>query len=735
MKRYVQIPPRGARLGVLAMLALLALTACSGSSDQTPEPPAQPAPPNILFIVMDDLGVDQLSSYGYGGLIPGQSGAQTPGIDALAQAGVRFGNAWSMPTCSPTRATFFEGRYPFRTDVSNAIVALDLANSQVSPYETTTPKILAQQGYVNALIGKMHLSGSDLGPANNPLGHEVMRELGWDHFEGYLDGGPYPIDTTAGGVAAAGTYGCGFVPNTRDNPAAGADEGACYLPDGSCSLLSIADVDTPGRSCLERGGIFDPTPACQTPRPGYVDFATQNGYYTGEWIINRADGSNDFIAASDPRGRGYRTVLETDRAIDWIKSRAGTDQPWMLSLGYSAIHTPVQPPPVALLPEGAAATGGFDCKDAQQQRVLTDQMLEAMDREIARLLVETGLAVRNDDGSLDYRLEEANTMVILVGDNGSYAPSVKLPFNPTRAKGFAYQSGVWVPLIVAGPVVAEPGRAVPHMVNATDLFSLFGELAGVDVREQVPASRTLDAQPLLPYLTEPGRASIRSSNYTEMGSNITSVNAEPAPPCVIALGPTMNVCVQVFPQAEVCQDQGGTWYGADGAAGAAGLASCCAVNEFRQAQGDPLADILPDSQRAIRNENFKLVRLERMNCASGQVETVDEFYQIDQAAPLPKLDNAVHELLAKGLSPQQQVQYDALSAELQQLLASAAACPGDGNRDGVVDAEDLDNWAHFSSHNAGGSSWYDFNHDGLTDTADRAIIEANLGSLCEAAAR
>src|SRR5690606_24172060 len=115
-------------------------------------------------------------------------------------------------------------------------------------------------------------------------------------------------------------------------------------------------------------------------------------------------------------------------------------------------------------------TGGFDCKDPAQQRVLTNQMLEAMDHEISRLLIETGLATRNYDGSLEYHPEETNTVVIIVGDNGTYAPSVKAPFNPTRAKGFPYQSGVWVPLIVSGPMVAEPGREVPHMVNTADLF-------------------------------------------------------------------------------------------------------------------------------------------------------------------------------------------------------------------------------------------------------------------------
>ena len=63
-------------------------------------------PPNILFVVMDDVGVDQMKLYGYGATPP----AQTPTIDALAANGVVFANAWAMPDCSPTRATFWQGR-------------------------------------------------------------------------------------------------------------------------------------------------------------------------------------------------------------------------------------------------------------------------------------------------------------------------------------------------------------------------------------------------------------------------------------------------------------------------------------------------------------------------------------------------------------------------------------------------------------------------------------------------
>lgn len=737
-------------------LAALTLNACGGSSSGPPSgDDTATTPPNILFIVVDDLGVDQLHTFGYGGLAAQDSQAlaqiaarlgvtpdihaiamrlgldpsteavaptQTPSLDAIAHAGVRFRNTWSMPTCTPTRATVFEGRYPFRTDVLNAVVSVDLANSQVSPFALTTPKLLKEQGYTSALIGKMHLSGSNLNPANHPLGDEAMRALGWDHFEGYLDGGPYPIDTTAGGVATSGTYGCGFVPSLGDDPSNGADSGACYLADGQCSLLSTAAAATPGRACLEQGGIFDPGTTCQSPRPDYLDFDTQNAYYTGEWVINHEDGSTQTLLASDPGARGYRSTQETDRAIHWVEQQSA-DTPWMLSVGYSAIHTPLQQPPESLLPAGSESTSGYDCTDLtniRQQRVLTKHMLEALDHEISRLLIGTGVAHQGGDG-LEYD-PDSNTVVVIVGDNGTYAPSVRWPFDASRAKGFPYQTGVWVPLIVAGPMVEQPDRDVGHMVNTTDLFSLFGELAGIDVRDAVPAARELDAEPMLAYLTEPDSAGIRTTNYTEMGTNLAS---EVPPPCVI---PASNVCVAVFPQQDVCEDQGGIWYGPG--SDEAELTSCCAVNTYLEGQGEAVVDILPSSQRAIRNDQFKLVRIERLDCASDQTLATDEFYAIDEATPIPTLDRADDNLLPGPLTPEQEQNYDALAAELAQLLASEIDCPGDGNRDGVVDSRDLDNWAYFNTHNGGRSSWYDFNLDGLTDETDRTIIETNRGLNC-----
>ena len=737
----------------LAALCLLAATGCKlgSSSDTTYDPtPTDPPPPNILFIVVDDAGIDQFEAFGYGGAVP----AQTDSINAIAEAGVRFRNVWTMPTCSPTRATFFDGRYPSVNGVRNAIVSNDLANSQVSPYALTIPKLLKEEaGYVSALIGKMHLTGSDINAENHPLGDDAMRELGWDYFAGYLDGAPYPIDTTGGGVAAEGTYQCGFVPNTTADKTVGADHGICYLADGDYQLMDdLAAYPTPGRTCVELGGIFDPAAAeYSEERRAELNFDSQNGYYTGEWKFNYPDGTNETVTPSDPRARGYRTTLETNRAIEWIKQtqkeKPGT--PWMLSLGYSAQHAPLQPPPAALLPhpdaelsllgcgspvaDSLAELGIFDpsgLADAAQQRVVAQHMLEAVDHEIGRLLVETGIAKRLDDGSLEYNMD-SDTVVVFTSDNGTYMPSVKLPFDPLRAKGTLYQSGVWVPLIVTGPVVNSPDRDVPHMVNSTDLFSLFREIAGID-ESRLPESLELDAQPVMPYLTEPGHESIRTTNFTELGTNL---NVETPPPCVI---PGANLCVEIFPQEAVCDDQSGVWYGPGNDVNPDGFASCCAVNTYLESLDEEPVDLFPHHQSAVRDEHFKLVRISREDCATSSLVVSEEFYEINESidpAEL-KLDREGDDLLANttpdNLTADQQASLYFLRTELDRLLNRDLSCPGDGNGDLLVNQQDLDEWAYWADPGQGGgySSWYDVNYDGVTDSADKDIIDSYMGKDC-----
>jgi hypothetical protein len=710
----------------VAPLGFLLLSAGFSAALAAPAAPGKPAqPPNILFFIMDDVGIDQMAVFGYGGATP----PRTPNIDAIANAGVKFRNTWAMPECSPSRTAIFTGRWPLRTNVESIVTPLVLANSQVSPFEVTVPKVLknSKARYESAMFGKFHLAGPD----NYPYGHAGPHSLGWDYFHGFLDGEPYPIDTYAGGAGVdtdpnnKGPYECGIVP--------GAGAGACHFPNGSCTELAGA---APGLECATRGGLFKQSAHCSAG-PQDLRFNTLNAYFVSPLVINRPDGTVERVRPDDARARGYRSTLEVNAAKDWIKQR-DPKRPWMATVSFSAAHVPLQPAPLHLLRPGLAESNRSDCISQDGVRELGNQTLEALDAELGRLLVELGIAGRNRfTGALEYDPAASNTMVVILGDNGTYAPLVKLPFDPIHSKGLAYQTGVWVPLIVAGPLVRQPDREVPHMVNVADLFALFGEIGGIDVRKAVPAAHTLDAVSMLPYLTNPTQESLRTSNYTEVGQ---STSFPPATTCVIPVGQAQGTdeqkyaCVTIFPNDKVCTSQGGDSYPGD--------KTCCKIKK-EEADRYPELLILPLVSRAIRNDRYKLVEQKKVFCNNGDTTTAieTEFYEVNQLPTNPRIDRPPSDKFPNDLprppltelTPEQARNFNSLKAALADLSNSEVACPGDGNLNKKVTGTDLANWKHFQAmvqEDGSSSSWYDFNADGRTDDADRLIIEQNMGSVC-----
>ena len=184
-------------------------------------------------------------------------------------------------------------------------------------------------------------------------------------------------------------------------------------------------------------------------------------------------------------------------------------------------------------------------------------MIEAMDDEIGRVLVETGTATRGSAGELEHGSVALAHDDRDHGDNGTYAPGAKAPFNPERAKATVYQTGVWTPLIVAGPLVDAPGRQVGSMVNIADVFGLFGDMAGIDVHTATPPSRPIDSVSMLPYLGTAHQGSLRRTNFTQ-------------PPATSRLQATWfrraslpaSVLRAAFPTQPLCASEGGIWWGA-----------------------------------------------------------------------------------------------------------------------------------------------------------------------------
>jgi len=717
----------GIRATLLTVGSALVLAACDGGGGTANiHPPngnsVSANPPNILFVIMDDVGIDQMQSFGYGGA----TGPFMPNMDLVAKAGVRFRNNWSMPECSPGRAAAFLGQYPLRTGIYQAIGPNDLANSQVSPYAATIAKLLKNANYENAMFGKFHLAG----PENNSAGNMTPRQLGWDYFYGWIGGLPGSIDTTAGGVAPAGTYSCGFVPGVGIG--GGSDSGACYQPDMSCKPMhrSLQSNDPPGLQCLESGGVFVPDATCGSTVQA-LDFNTENAYYVSPLVIIDGD-SLEEVPLTDPRARGYRTRIETDAAIRWINSRSG-NKPWMATVSYSAAHTPWQQPPSSMLANPAPGLDLLECTGLLSGRTIQDKMTEAMDKEFGRLLVETGLAAYDQNGNLIYDAKASNTVIVIVGDNGTLGSAVKYPFQVDQAKGTAYQTGIWTPLIIAGPMVEQPDRDIENMVNMVDVFEFFGEVAGIDVHAQV--NQPVDSVALLPYLQNPGQGTLRTVNFSMGGVNYQANGARNAP-CVIN-----TTCTQIPVSKGVCEDNGGVWWGpgyTDSSVipKSGGYQMCYEVNKALYENGQPMLSILPELTVAARQGDYKLVRNQAREYlpVSNTVETVttNELYIVNEQSPTPLLDTPDRNLWPSS-DPEIVAQFNSLTAVMDRILASDPYCAGDGNRDGVVNAADLDNWSKIAS-SWGLSSVYDFFVggvlDGLTNSVDGDIVQNNLGVVC-----
>jgi arylsulfatase len=151
--------------------------------------PAWPAPlraeegaPNVLFIVLDDVGYGQLGCYG--------SPIETPCIDALAKNGLTYNNMHTTALCSPTRSCIMTGRNHHSNAMScitEGSTGYPGSNGNI-PFENgLLSEMLLQQGYNTYAIGKWHLTPSDQISAAGPYDRWPLGR-GFERFYGFLGG-------------------------------------------------------------------------------------------------------------------------------------------------------------------------------------------------------------------------------------------------------------------------------------------------------------------------------------------------------------------------------------------------------------------------------------------------------------------------------------------------------------------------------------------------------------------
>lgn len=195
----IQSAVRRAALGILAAISPLAGIAAE-------------RPPNIVFMLADDLGINDLACYG-------RREHRTPHLDKLAAEGLRFSSAYAAsPLCSPSRAAILTGKHPARLHITTYLpgradcaaqkLLHPVIRQELPLEETTLAEHLKAAGYATACIGKWHLGGKGFGPLEQ--GFEVHHPGKAVTTPSETEGGKGEYDLTAAAV--------GFITQHRERP-------------------------------------------------------------------------------------------------------------------------------------------------------------------------------------------------------------------------------------------------------------------------------------------------------------------------------------------------------------------------------------------------------------------------------------------------------------------------------------------------------------------------------------
>ena len=155
-------------------------------ADSTPHWMEPPHPgedsPNVVIVLIDDLGFAQFGCYG--------SDIDTPNVDALCANGVQFTNFHVTPLCSPTRAALLTGRSQHAVGmrgVSNWRTGFPHQLGHISNAASTIAEVLNAEGYATFCAGKWHLAPTQDTSAAGPFDQWPVQR-GFDRFYGFLEG-------------------------------------------------------------------------------------------------------------------------------------------------------------------------------------------------------------------------------------------------------------------------------------------------------------------------------------------------------------------------------------------------------------------------------------------------------------------------------------------------------------------------------------------------------------------
>jgi len=424
----------------------------------------QPAPEseklNFLIVLADDIGLEQLSVYHDQNHYPSSDAypyPHTPVINSLAAGGLRFNQARANPNCSPTRAALQCGKYGFRTGVGTVIDG---------PTQTGEP-----------------LTDEFLEFAVAPRDPEVsLAQLVQNHDDEYTTGmfGKLHLQ----------------VDDTDCHPVNG-----CGTGDDYARLVLEYDEFRGVRRNLN-----------QAPYP-----PNSTGHFEEYWWI-----VNGVLDPPNMPVTKYNTTHQREELVEWIEGLDG--DPFLAVWNLCDPHGPINWPPTSIQHFGALPDTPI------QKNTHLRAKIEALDTELGEAihaLVDLG----EIDDTVIFFLGDNGTASVHVDPTGSYrytedhpnhrtgdetTPFSIDPYEEDRMKGTAYESGIRVPLIVSGPVLAPwmPAHATTDvLVDVVDVYETINDLMLAQGGSSYNPPPT-DGVSFAYTFTGPGSPSMRSFSHS-----------------------------------------------------------------------------------------------------------------------------------------------------------------------------------------------------------------------------
>lgn len=404
--------------------------------------------PNIVIIYVDDLGYGDLSCYG-------ATEVATPNVDKLADGGVLFTDGHcSAATCTPSRYSLLTGRYAFRKDA--AVLPGD-APLLINTNTPTLPKMLQEEGYKTAVVGKWHLG---LGNGNIDWNDKVAPgplEIGFDYS--YL------------------------IPSTGDR-----------VPSVMLENHYVVGLDKedPIKISYKKKIGNDPT---GIENPELLRYPSDE--FHGKTIINGVSRIGYMTGGNSARFKDETVPYQMlQRARSFIDENK--EEPFFLYFSFHDIHVPRLPDDRFI----GSTEMGVRGDAIVQMDYITGELVKHLEK---RGLKENTLIIFSsdngpvlDDGYTDQSLELL----------GSHKPT-----GPFRGNKYsAYEAGTRVPTILYWPKSIQPGKS-EALITQTDIYASIAELIGHELEEN-EAPDSYDMWPVLAGKSEKGRDFLLEESLT-----------------------------------------------------------------------------------------------------------------------------------------------------------------------------------------------------------------------------